>query len=85
MFSALAKLSQPMLLALPPEDAHEMSLRALELGLHPKVARAGSQVLHQKVFGLDFPNPLGVAAGFDKDGRRRRPPCRTARRAGASR
>lgn len=69
MFDTLSKLSQPMLLALPPEDAHEMTLRVLELGLHPRIKRAGSSILHQRVFGLDFPNPLGVAAGFDKDGR----------------
>ncbi len=69
MFDALAKISQPMLLALPPEDAHEMTLRVLELGLHPRESRVGSKLLHQRLFGLDFPNPLGVAAGFDKDGR----------------
>ncbi|MEQ8823532.1 MAG: quinone-dependent dihydroorotate dehydrogenase [Filomicrobium sp.] len=69
MFDALSKLSQPMLLALPPEDAHEMTLRALELGFHPHAQKVGSKVLHQCVFGLDFPNPLGVAAGFDKDAR----------------
>ncbi len=69
MLGGLMKVAQPMLLALPPEDAHEMALRALELGLHPKDERVGNRVLHQKLFGLDFPNPVGVAAGFDKDAR----------------
>lgn len=69
MLEGLYKLAQPMLLALPPEDAHEMALRALELGLCPYEVRAGSKELRQRVMGLDFPNPVGVAAGFDKDGR----------------
>lgn len=69
MFGALAKIAQPMLLALPPEDAHEMALRGLELGLHPTARHAGDASLHQTIFGLNFPNPVGVAAGFDKDAR----------------
>jgi len=69
MFGGLLKLAQPMLLALPPEDAHEMALRGLELGLLPHDEKAGSAALQQRLFGLDFPNPVGVAAGFDKDAR----------------
>ncbi|MCH9806126.1 MAG: quinone-dependent dihydroorotate dehydrogenase [Alphaproteobacteria bacterium] len=69
MLGGLMKIAQPVLLSLPPEDAHEMALRALELGIHPRQAHAGSRALHQKLFGLDFPNPIGVAAGFDKDAR----------------
>lgn len=68
MLNSLFKLAQPMLMALPPEDAHEMALRALELGLHATDER-GDGVLHQNIFGLDFANPVGVAAGFDKDAR----------------
>lgn len=69
MFGGLLKLAQPVLLALPPEDAHEMALRSLELGLLPADETAGQSSLQQRVFGLDFPNPLGVAAGFDKNAR----------------
>lgn len=69
MTHALAGLAQPLLAALPPEDAHELALRALELGLHPRQSTPDPDVLAQTVFGLDFPNPVGVAAGFDKDAR----------------
>ena len=69
MQNSIFKMAQPMLMALPPEDAHEMALRALELGLHPTDER-GAGALHQNVLGLDFANPVGVAgAGFDKDAR----------------
>ena len=68
MLNNLFKLAQPMLMALPPEDAHEMALRTLELGLHA-TDESGDRVLHQTLFGLDFANPVGVAAGFDKDAR----------------
>ncbi len=69
MIGDLFKLAQPMLLALPPEDAHEAAIRSLELGLHPNDRSTGVRALQQRVFGLDFPNPIGVAAGFDKDAR----------------
>jgi len=68
MRNSIFKMAQPMLMALPPEDAHEMALRALELGLQPTDER-GAGALHQNVLGLDFANPVGVAAGFDKDAR----------------
>ncbi len=69
MLGGILKLAQPVLLALPPEDAHEMVLRGLELGILPNDETPGLGILQQRVFGLDFPNPLGVAAGFDKDAR----------------
>ncbi|MBU2583658.1 MAG: quinone-dependent dihydroorotate dehydrogenase [Alphaproteobacteria bacterium] len=69
MFGGLLNLAQPALLALPPENAHELALRGLELGLLPKNRTPDPASLRQRVFGLDFPNPVGVAAGFDKDAR----------------
>lgn len=70
MFGSLLKLAQPMLMAVPPEDAHEMALRVLELGLVPGNRTAVDPIsLKQMLFGLEFPNPIGVAAGFDKDAR----------------
>ena len=62
-------MARPALFALEPEDAHEATLKALELGLHPRPLAADDPILRQTVFGLDFPNPLGIAAGFDKDAR----------------
>ncbi len=60
--------AQAGLLFLDPEAAHEASLRALEAGLHPR-RRPDDPRLAQELFGLSFPNPIGVAAGFDKDAR----------------
>jgi len=69
MISSLTGLARPFLLALDPEAAHELTLRALELGLHPRAAEARDQRISVSLWGLDFPNPLGIAAGFDKDAR----------------
>jgi dihydroorotate dehydrogenase len=64
---ALYDLARPFLFALDPERAHALTLRVLQAGLHPRPEGADDARLALKVWGLDFPNPLGVAAGFDKD------------------
>ncbi len=69
MLSALAGLARPMLFALEPEAAHEVTLRALECGIYPRGAADREPALNVSLWGLTFPNPLGVAAGFDKDAR----------------
>ncbi|WP_041319795.1 quinone-dependent dihydroorotate dehydrogenase [Hyphomicrobium denitrificans] len=69
MLSTLYRFARPALFALDPEDAHEATIKALELGLHPRQLGTDDPVLRQTVFGLDFPNPIGVAAGYDKDAR----------------
>lgn len=64
-------LLRPILFSLSPETAHEFALKSLTL--FPGAAR---KLVHTKVndslasehFGLRFANPLGLAAGFDKDG-----------------
>ena len=61
--------AQASLLFLDPETAHEASLRALEAGVYPRQAKSEDQRLAQTLFGLSFPNPVGVAAGYDKDAR----------------
>ncbi len=55
--------------ALPPEVSHELALMALEHGLFPELERRDDPLLQVRVMGLTFPNPLGMAAGFDKDAR----------------
>ncbi len=55
--------------ALPPEAAHDLAVTALEWGVFPRPARFSDPSLRVSVMGLDLPNPLGVAAGFDKDAR----------------
>jgi dihydroorotate dehydrogenase len=61
--------AQASLLFLDPETAHEASLRALEAGIHPRQAKPDDPRLAQTLFGLTFSNPIGVAAGYDKDAR----------------
>ena len=69
MTGLLHALTRPFLFALPPEEAHEAVLRALESGVFPRCAGRADPVLETTVAGLKFPNPLGIAAGFDKDAR----------------
>jgi dihydroorotate dehydrogenase len=68
VIGGLLSVAQSGLLFLDPERAHELTLSALERGMH---ARAGADdpALRQRIWGLDFPNPIGMAAGFDKDAR----------------
>ncbi len=61
--------AQATLLFLDPETAHEASLRALEAGVYPRQSQPGDPRLAQTLFGLSFPNPIGIAAGYDKDAR----------------
>ncbi|CAA6603922.1 Dihydroorotate dehydrogenase (quinone) [Rhodospirillaceae bacterium LM-1] len=57
----------PFLRRLDPEEAHLLALRALSSGLFPKLAKTDPQLLAQELWGLHFPNPVGLAAGFDKN------------------
>ncbi|HEY0407241.1 MAG TPA: quinone-dependent dihydroorotate dehydrogenase [Pyrinomonadaceae bacterium] len=66
---------RPLLFRLPPEAAHELALRAVKLSLGAEWTRRlaarrfnperGAEL---KRFGLAFRNPIGLAAGFDKNG-----------------
>lgn len=69
MISALADLAMPFLRTLEPEQAHEMTLRAMETGLFSQSCGADDKRLGQDIWNLHFPNPVGIAAGFDKDAR----------------
>jgi len=69
MAGFLHALARPLLFALPPEEAHEAVLRAMESGVFPRDVTAAEHALAVTVAGLSFPNPLAIAAGFDKDGR----------------
>ena len=52
---------------LSPERAHNATLRALATGLGPRACLAPDPRLKIQVAGLDFDNPIGLAAGFDKN------------------
>jgi dihydroorotate dehydrogenase len=60
------RLARPVLFRLDPERAHRVALRALALGMVRVPQPPAVASLRTRVFGLDFPNPLGLAAGFDK-------------------
>ncbi len=77
-FHSLAwKLVWPVVRALDPETAHGLAIAALELGHRlglghrMGLGRTGEDdpILNTRVLGLDFTNPIGLAAGFDKDAR----------------
>lgn len=68
MIDTLWRLARPVFHALDPETAHEATLRGLER-LPPRGPRPCDPRLGVDAFGLSFPNPLGLAAGFDKDAR----------------
>jgi dihydroorotate dehydrogenase len=67
MADLLFKLARPALFYLDPERAHRVSIWALQLGLAGRARRADDPILATKVWGLPFPNPIGLAAGYDKD------------------
>ena len=67
MFS-LADIGAGALRCLPPETAHGAALGLLRRGFVAKSRTAHAQSLHVRAWGLEFTSPLGLAAGFDKDG-----------------
>ncbi|GAB6054191.1 quinone-dependent dihydroorotate dehydrogenase [Magnetospira thiophila] len=61
-------LAWPLLRQLNPETAHGLALWSLRRGLTPRPPSVEAPNLRCRLWGLDFPNPVGLAAGFDKDG-----------------
>jgi dihydroorotate dehydrogenase len=74
MYQSILK---PLLFLLDPEKAHHLTVRLLTLVLRVpggsflfrKMYEVRDRRLERKLWGLTFPNPVGLAAGFDKDGR----------------
>lgn len=64
----LFDLARPGLFCLDAEKAHGLAIRALKSGLLPAPPVRSDPRLNVRLAGLDFPNPVGVAAGFDKNG-----------------
>jgi dihydroorotate dehydrogenase len=58
-------LSLPLLRWFDPEDAHRLAIQGLRL-LPPVRPKPDDPKLAVRAFGLNFPNPIGIAAGFDK-------------------
>lgn len=66
--SKLFQLAKPALFMLPPEQAHHLSIKALKSGLLPSCKNTADPKLQKFIAGLNFPNPIGIAAGYDKNG-----------------
>lgn len=62
----LYKLARPLLFQTDAEDAHTLTIRAMKIGLSPRFSPVQDPALEQTLWGLKFPNPVGMAAGFDK-------------------
>ena len=66
--SIFQSLARSALFNLEPETAHALSIKALKSGLVPVFCVRHDPRLSQNIGGLEFPNPLGLAAGYDKNG-----------------
>lgn len=65
--SGMERLGLNLLHRVDPERAHGLALRALQLGLVPTPGAYTSARLRTNLAGLRLPNPVGLAAGFDKN------------------
>ncbi|MEG0500044.1 MAG: quinone-dependent dihydroorotate dehydrogenase, partial [Rikenellaceae bacterium] len=69
------KIVRPLLFMLSPETIHHLTVRCIAISKYIPFAslimrwcfRKNSEKLEREVFGLKFPNPVGIPAGFDKD------------------
>ena len=73
MKNAFERFVRPLLFAVDPEAAHHITLRALRAASHLDLALRALRTFRpkpkpKKVFGVEFPNPIGLAAGLDKNG-----------------
>ena len=60
-------LAHRVLKNLNTEIAHNISIKALKLGLYPKISFANTEILEQTIWGRRFQTPIGLSAGFDKN------------------
>ena len=65
MFSKL----RPLLFKVDPEKAHTLAIKSLKLNLIPNIfdENKNDPIFHTKIFEKDLDNPIGMAAGFDKN------------------
>jgi dihydroorotate dehydrogenase len=71
--SLYERFLKPVLFTMDPEQVHELAIATLETlsrlpWLLDRLPRLFNQRLNREVFGVRFPNPIGLAAGFDKNG-----------------
>jgi len=65
--AVLEKLAMPFVHCLDPETAHGLALQAMRMGLTATPGGVTSTRLKCEIAGLNLPNPVGLAAGFDKN------------------
>lgn len=63
----LEQFGMVALRSIDPEVSHGLAIRALQMGLGPKAGPFSSARLKTSIAGLELPNPVGLAAGFDKN------------------
>jgi dihydroorotate dehydrogenase len=73
MSHAYERFVRPLLFAFDPETAHELAITALRAASHVDLALRLLKTFRppdkpKSLFGVSFPNPIGLAAGFDKNG-----------------
>ena len=73
MKDAYERLVRPLLFSIDPETAHRITIGALRAASRVDLALRALKVFQprakpKRLFGLNFPNPIGVAAGLDKNG-----------------
>ncbi len=67
LIRALSSLARPVLRGLDPELAHTLTITALAFANAARVVAKDDPRLRVSALGLEFPNPIGLAAGFDKN------------------
>src|SRR5439155_14755880 len=73
MKNAFERFVRPLLFSIDPETAHRLTIGSLRAASHVNLALRALSVFQppakpKKLFGLNFPNPIGLAAGLDKNG-----------------
>ena len=64
----LYSLARPMLFSMSPERAHEFTLSLLKAAHQFGISRQSIKAKPVNCMGIEFPNPIGLAAGLDKNG-----------------
>lgn len=66
--SPVKTVTQSALLRMDPEIGHQATIAGLRLGIYPEQTKPDPPELRTRLGGLDLLNPVGMAAGFDKNG-----------------
>ena len=58
---------RPFIFKFDPETAHNLAIQALKFNLMPRNQKQNFKHIETEIFNKKIPNPIGLAAGFDKD------------------